>query len=80
MVIMGFHRCSEQECPYFGQPSPDKGCACHRTDEQLLANTLRLLVTRIQLDIRTGRLEPGWGGAVFDAALEITKNLRAIPR
>ena len=32
------HRCADHDCPYVGQPSP-KGCACHKTDEQVLRDS-----------------------------------------
>lgn len=29
------HRCTEQDCPYLGQPTY-KSCRCHKTGEQML--------------------------------------------
>ncbi len=30
------HKCDTKDCPYFGQPSPDNSCKCHKTKEQML--------------------------------------------
>ena len=38
-----------------------------------LAETLKLLVTRIRLDIRTGKLPPEWGGPVLERAIKLVE-------
>lgn len=35
MTVIPRHRCEEAACTYFGQPT-DRGCACHKTVEQML--------------------------------------------
>jgi hypothetical protein len=36
-----------------------------------IAETMRLLVIRIQLSMKTGQLPPEWGGEVFERAREL---------
>lgn len=45
---MTLHRCTEAQCPYLGQRSPTTGCACHKTDEQVLRETLRALYKAVE--------------------------------
>lgn len=40
-------------------------------DSEAVRETLKLLVTRIQLDMRCGTLPPEWGGGVFERARDI---------
>jgi hypothetical protein len=32
---MSLHRCTDADCPHVGQRT-DRGCLCHKTDEQVL--------------------------------------------
>lgn len=41
------HRCTEAQCPHFGQRT-DRGCKCHRTDEQVLRDALEQIEGRVE--------------------------------
>jgi hypothetical protein len=68
------HRCADTACPHVGQAT-NKGCACHKTDEQVLSGqrdawcdlALRAIDCLHDVERETSWGQPTFGPSVWES-------------